>query len=236
MLEPPLPPASATPPRFLYLHGFASGPGSTKGVAFTEHFGRLGMSIERLDLRLPSLEHLRLSAGIAATRAAIGSERDRAVLIGSSLGGLTAARVAAMDARACALVLLAPAFRAAERWRARLGDAQLSRWRDTGWLEIDDFATRQKSRVDFGFLEDLAATDAADGAWPDVRIPTLIVHGAFDEVVDVELSRAFAARKRHVRLVEVPDRHELTASLPRILAEAEAFLAPFLTRPSGERD
>jgi uncharacterized protein len=223
-----IPPAPLTAPRFLYLHGFASGPGSTKGLAFSEHFGRLGIAIERLDLRLPSLERLRVSAGMAAVLVAIGGPPDRAVLVGSSLGGLTAARVAAVDARVCALVLLAPAFRAAERWRARLGPAAHERWRASGWLEIDDYVTRAKARVDHGFLEDLAALDAADGGWPDVRVPTLIVHGQGDEIVDIRLSRAFAAGKRHVRLVELPDAHELTATLPRTLAEAQAFLHPFL--------
>ena len=217
-----------TPPRFLYLHGFASGPSSTKGVAFTDHFAARGLRIERLDLRLPSLEHLRVSAGIAATRAAIGDQQDRAVLIGSSLGGLTAARVAALDARVCALVLMAPAFCLSERWRARLGEAGFARWRDSGWLEIDDFATREKARVDFGFYEDAAALDRSDGGCPDLRVPTLIVHGRFDQIVDVELSRAFAADRRHVRLVELDDRHELTATVPQILNAAEELLRPFL--------
>jgi uncharacterized protein len=226
-----LPPVN--PPRFLYLHGFASGPGSTKGLAFSEHFGARGLRIDRLDLRLPSLERLRVSAGIAATRAAIGGDQDRAVLIGSSLGGLIAARVAAVDARVCALMLLAPAFCLSERWRARLGETGFERWRDSGWLEIDDFATQKKSRVDFGFLEDAAALDRADGGWPDIRVPTLIVHGRLDQVVDVELSRAFAAGRRHVRLVELDDVHELTATLTQSLAAAEDFLRPFLGRLSG---
>jgi pimeloyl-ACP methyl ester carboxylesterase len=217
-----------TGPRFLYLHGFASGPASAKGTAFAEHYRRRGLTIERLDLRLPSLARLRLTAGMAAVRAAIGEERDRAVLLGSSFGGLTAARVAEEDARVCALVLLAPAFRLAERWRARMAPEAFGRWRDTGWLAIDDYATGQKARVDFGFYEDVASVDGAEGSWPDVRVPTLIVHGRFDQLVDVELSRAFAAGKRHVRLVEVDDLHELTATLPVTLAACDAFLAPFL--------
>ena len=147
-------------PRFLYLHGFASGPQSSKGVAFSEHFARLGVNIERLNLRLPSLERLRLSAGIAAARAAIGGARDRAVMIGSSLGGLTAALAAAADPRVCALVLMAPAFRMVERWKARLGQAALGHWRETGWLEVDDYATRTRGRVDFGFLEDAPPVEA----------------------------------------------------------------------------
>ena len=208
------------PPRLLYLHGFASGPASTKGLAFAEHFGGRGLHLERLDLRLPSLEHLRLSAGIAATRAAIGGG-ERAVLMGSSLGGLTAARAAEGDDRVSALVLLAPAFRAAERWRARLGEEGVRRWRETGWLEIDDYALKARGRVDFGFLEDL---DAADTGWPDVRVPTLIIHGRRDEVVDIQLSRTFAASRPHVRLVEVDDGHELITTLPATLAEVELFL------------
>ena len=80
--------------KILYLHGFASGPGSKKGVAVAQRFAARGVEVERLDLRIPSIERLSLGAMIARTRAAIGGERDRAVLIGSSLGGLTAARVA----------------------------------------------------------------------------------------------------------------------------------------------
>jgi pimeloyl-ACP methyl ester carboxylesterase len=223
-------------PRFLYLHGFASGPQSSKGVAFSEHFARVGVNIERLNLRLPSLERLRLSAGMAAARAAIGGARDRAVMIGSSLGGLTAALAAAADPRVCALVLMAPAFRMVERWKARLGQAALGRWRETGWLEVDDYATRTRGRVDFGFLEDAAAVEAEldqqSGGWPDVRVPTLILHGRGDTVVDIATSRQFAAGKRHVRLVELDDGHELGASVPRLLDEAQRFLAGFLV-PAG---
>jgi pimeloyl-ACP methyl ester carboxylesterase len=214
-------------PRFLYLHGFASGPDSTKGLAFTRCLGDRGLSVERLNLRLPSLERLRLSAGIAATVAAIGGERERAVLLGSSLGGLTAARVAERDPRVCALILLAPAFQAAQRWRARLAGEPLQRWRESGWLEVDDHATRQKAQVDYGFLEDLEAADPPD-SWPDVRVPTLIVHGRQDAVVDIAGSLAFAAGRRHVRLVEVDDAHELVMTLPATMLEAERFLAPFL--------
>ena len=112
-----------TGPRWLYLHGFASGPGSSKGVALAAHYQRRGIDLQRLDLRLPSFERLRVSAMIGAVRGAIGGERDRAVLFGSSLGGQVASRVAEEDARVCALVLMAPAFRLMERWRTRLGDA-----------------------------------------------------------------------------------------------------------------
>jgi pimeloyl-ACP methyl ester carboxylesterase len=214
-------------PRFLYLHGFASGPESSKGRALSAHYEAQGVSLVRLNLRLPSLEGLRLSAIMAHVRAQIGGERDRAVIFGSSLGGLTASRVAEEDPRVCALVLLAPAFRMMERWRLQLGEEAWGRWRDTGWRETEDYVEKRMARVDYGFTEDVARIDARSGGWPDVRVPTLIVHGVRDAVVDVGLSREWARGKRHVRLVEVDDGHELAASIGRIADEADRFLAPF---------
>lgn len=215
-------------PRWLYLHGFASGPTSYKGLAIAEHYAQHGVAIERLDLRIPSFERLRLGEMIASVRRAIGGESERVVLFGSSLGGLTACRVAEEDPRVCALVLLAPAFRIMERWRERLGEAGWKAWQTTGWLETLDYISKTMSRVDFGFAEDAAAIDERSGGFPDVRVPTLIIHGVKDPVVDVALSRTWSAGKRHVRLVEVDDGHELAASLDRIKSEADRFLAPFL--------
>jgi hypothetical protein len=218
-------------PRWLYGHGFASSSESVKGRALAARFAERGVALERLDLRRPSMEHLRLSAGIAHVRERIGASEDRAVLLGSSLGGLTMARVAAVDARAFALVLLAPAFRLPVRWRARLGAEGWASWERDGFLEIDDSARGQKGRVDFGFARELGELDAADGGFPDVRVPTLIVHGTKDDVVPVEGSRAWAAGKRHVRLIEVDDGHDLTRSIDRIFSESVRFLENVLGPP-----
>jgi hypothetical protein len=219
-------------PRWLYLHGFASGPESAKGVALSAHYARLGIQLERLNLRQPSLEHLRLSAMMRTVREAMGGERDRSILFGSSLGGLTACRVAEEDARVCALVLLAPAFRGAEQMRRLAGKEGMRRWEEKGWQEVQDYAEKRTTRVDFGFFQDLEAIDARSSGWPDVRVPTLIIHGRKDSTVDIGYSRQWARGKRHVRLVEVDDGHELVASLDRIAAEADDFLRPFLT-PAG---
>lgn len=201
----------------LYLHGFASGPSSTKGVAFDKHLAARGIAVSRLSLRVPSFEHLRLSAMLDTVRDQIG---DRAILIGSSLGGLTAARVAERDPRVAGLFLMAPAFQIAARWQTTLG-ADFERWRTTGWREVTDHTTGAPARVDFGFFEDAARVDVG---FPDVRVPTVIVHGTEDDAVPVDHSRRFAAGRDNVRLVEVHDGHELVASLPAILAEADRFL------------
>jgi hypothetical protein len=207
--------------RLLYLHGFASGPGSKKGVAFTKHFGGRAV-IERMDLRVPSFPHLRLSAMIETVRAAM---TGRTILIGSSLGGLTAARVAERDDRVEALVLLAPAFRLAQRWHDQLGATAIAAWQRTGWREVLDRTTNAPAQLDYGFLDDIERVDVG---FPDVRVPTLIVHGTRDDAVPIDHSRQFAHGRSHVRLVELDDDHELVASLSQTLAEADAFLAPRL--------
>lgn len=225
-MRPPMPVA----PRLLYLHGFASGSASKKGLAVAARLGQRGAHVARLDLRVPSLEHLDFAAMLARTRAAIGDAHDRALLLGSSLGGLTAARVAEADPRVFALVLLAPAFGFGARWRERLGDDGWQRWMDDGWLEVHDHTTGGATRVHADFARSVLAHDTADDGWPDVRVPTLILHGVHDDVVPVAASRRFAAGRRHVRLVEVDDGHDLLATLPAILDEIEAFVTPAIGR------
>lgn len=215
-------------PVFLYLHGFASSPASTKARAFEAWGKSNGIAIDVLDLRVPSFEGLRFSAikrRVVEAIDAAGGARSRAVLIGSSLGGLAALRVAEEDARVAAVFAMAPAFRLAERWRARLGEDAWGAWHASGFLEVDDFANGTKARLEFGFVEELGRLDTG---FPDVRVPVTIVHGANDDVVDPALSREWARGKRHVRLREVEDGHELEESVSLILEEAAAFVKPFL--------
>ena len=221
-------------PRWLYLHGFASGPESAKGVALAGHYARKGIHLERLNLRQPSLEHLSLGAMMRTVREAVGGPQDRAVVFGSSLGGLTACHVAEEDARVCALVLLAPALRASEQMRRNVGEEGLRQWRESGWWGTRDYAEQRETRVHFDFIRELDTLEARGDGWPDVRVPTLLIHGRQDTTTDPRYSREWARGKRHVRLVEVEDGHELVASLPRIQAEADDFLAPFLGGSAGQ--
>lgn len=207
-------------PKILYAHGFASGPLSKKGVAVRDHLAGRGLAVELLDLRVPTPNELRLSRMVEVVREAIG-DADDVLAIGSSLGGLTVARAAERDPRITRTVLLAPAFRFAERWRARMGELEWEKWRRDGRYRVDDHATGGALEIDFGFMEDAARTDVE---WPDVKVPTTIVHGVRDESVDPWLSRTFAATRPHVTLVEVDDDHQLLASIDVILREVDRVL------------
>jgi pimeloyl-ACP methyl ester carboxylesterase len=205
----------------LYAHGFASGPLSKKGVAVREHLAARGHDVDLLDLRVPSPTGLRLSRMIEVVREAIG-DADRVLAVGSSLGGLTTAHAAEQDPRIVATVLLAPAFRFVERWRKRMGEADWARWQESRVFTYEDHATGGTLDVDFGFIEDVARVDRD---WPEVRVPTTIIHGRNDATVDPELSRTYAATRPNVRLLEVEDDHQLLRSIDVICAEIDRAIA-----------
>ena len=210
--------------RVLYLHGFASGPMSRKGQAFDAFLSARGFSVERLDLRLPNRNELRVSAMIelVQTRLAEGP----AVLIGSSLGGLVAAHAASRQPQSVPFcVLMAPAFRFVERWHASLGEARLESWRNGDPLVVDDHAKGPPLRVDYGFYEDAATIDTA---LPMLTMPTLLMHGTRDDVVPIEGSCTFTDqledRGGAVTFVALDDDHALTESLPVMLPLVLSFL------------
>ena len=211
--------------RLLYGHGFASGPGSAKGRALHHRWSERGRDVELLDLRVPDRERLRLSAMIDVVRGALGPD-DRAIAIGSSLGGLTMARAAEREPRIVATLLIAPAFRLVERWRRRLGERDWEAWRAHGTMAYDDHTTKGgKLNVDFGLMIDAAAIDDPPGhEWPDVKVPTTVVQGKRDETVDPELARTFARTRPNVRLVETDDDHSMLASLDVIDGELERLM------------
>ena len=192
---------------------------STKALAYADHFAKKGHTLHRLDLRKPSFEKLSLTAMIEHVRDSITG--DAAILIGSSLGGLTAARVAERDERVKKLVLLAPAFRIVPRWQQQLGP-EWDEWKTTGWREVHDYSKNGPSKISFSFMEDVM-TFGTD--FPVIKVPTLIVHGTTDDTVPIEYSRELANRyPLDVKLIELEDGHQLTDSIPRLLVETDAFL------------
>ena len=208
----------------LYLHGFASGPESAKGRALAERFAALGVPFERADLT-PGADGFERSTPLtmlAEAERLAARLRPRAVM-GSSLGGWLAAMLSARAPSIQRLVLLAPAFRLFERWRARIGPAEERAWREVG-LEVDHHASRRKRRLGWAFMEDAAKLPA----FPPVEVPALCIAGRRDEVVPLEDVRAFVERTPSARLVVLDDAHDLVASVDRIYEEAREFLSTVL--------
>lgn len=204
----------------LYLHGFGSGPASFKGRALAERFTAAGVGFERADLT-PGPDGFERSTPLtmlAEARRLATAARPR-VLMGSSLGGYLAALLAGELPWLERLVLLAPAFRLFERWRARLGPEEERRWRAEGLL-VHHHATGRERRIGWGFMEDARGLPA----FPDVLLPTLCLTGRRDEVVPLGDVEEFVRRTPSARLVVLDDGHELTASVDRLFEEATRFL------------
>jgi pimeloyl-ACP methyl ester carboxylesterase len=200
--------------KIIYLHGFASGPGSSKAQYFRRRFEETGRAMEIPDLAEGNFEGLTLGGQLRAIdRAAAGEE---AWLLGSSMGGYLAALYAARHANVRKLTLMAPAFGFARRWRAMLGEEKAAEWRRSGWLPVYHYGEKREARVGYRLLEE--AEQYED--YPAVSQPTLVFHGRNDDVVPVALSEEFARRNPQVDLRVVDSGHELLDVLEEMWTEA----------------
>ena len=219
-------PLEATPsrPRLLYLHGFASGTGSTKAVRFAQDLAARGVSLEVLDLEAGDFAGLTISRQLALLdRVTAGAPEASVLLLGSSLGGYVAALQAARSPAVAGLVLMAPALDFHRRWCARLGAAVVAEWRRRGFMLVMHHGRGELESIRASLIEDAALHPP----FPEPRVPTLILHGAADEVVDASGSEEWAAAHPDLIALELlPDAdHSLAAVVPYLLERSRAFLA-----------
>lgn len=203
--------------RYVYLHGFASGPLSRKAQTF-----RSELLTERIQLEIPDLaqgdfERLTISGQLRVIEDLLGGEPCQ--LVGSSMGGYLAALYAASHPEVDRLVLLAPAFGFATRWR-EMQSLAIIRWKETNWLEVYHYGDKAIRRVHYELLEDASRYPG----YPDFAQSALIFHGINDTVVPIDYSRRFAASHSNAELRELESDHELLDVLPAITEKAVRFL------------
>jgi pimeloyl-ACP methyl ester carboxylesterase len=204
--------------RILYLHGFASSPGSSKAQFFAARLRTAGALVDIPDLAAGDFEHLTIGGQLRVVeRAAAG---DPVALIGSSLGGYLAALYAARHPEVSRVVLLAPAFGFAARWAERMGVSAVDAWRAAGSVEVFHYGENRQRRLSYALLEDgLTYPD-----YPEFRQPALIFHGAHDDVVPARYSSEFAATHPNARLEILDSGHELLNVLEYMAPKVCAFL------------
>lgn len=208
--------------RVIYLHGFASSPGSAKATRFVEALGARGVPVDVPDLNEGDFSGLTISRQLALLDRMMAEQPPGSVLlVGSSLGGYTAALQAARTDKVAALVLMAPAFDFARRWVARLGDAQTARWQREGAMPTMHFATGREAEIGWSLIEDARSHPG----FPDVRVPTLAFHGRRDDTVDPELSVRFAAERENVELELLEADHGLADAIEHIVGRGVDFLS-----------
>src|SRR5437763_871192 len=142
--------------RFLWLHGFASAPTSTKARYMQGRLETRGIALEIPDLNAPAFRDLTVTRMLEKLDEL--SRGEQVVLFGSSLGGFTAATFAARrPGQVASAVLLAPAFDLAARWQARMPEVELRRWREQGVFAYEHYAYGRKEDLSIRFLEDAAS-------------------------------------------------------------------------------
>lgn len=203
--------------RVVYLHGFASGPGSKKAQLFRERFLRRGIELEIPDLNEGGFERLTISGQLGVIERATRGEPVR--LMGSSLGGYLAALYAARHPEVERLLLMAPAFGFANRFLG-LRAEQVEDWKRTGWLRVFNYAAGRDCRLWWRFMED--AREYED--FPQTTQPVLIFHGVHDDTVPCSVSEEFVRRNADARLELVESDHELLSAVDQIWSSAEVFL------------
>jgi len=204
--------------RFIYLHGFASGPSSKKARFFETRFSELGIGLEIPDLAEGKFEQLTITGQLAVIeRIARG---DEVSFIGSSMGGYLAALYAGRHPEVDKLVLLAPAFAFLRRWPEELGESKIDEWRRTGVLRVFHYSEGRQMELSYQLIED--ASQYED--YPDFPQPVLIFHGRHDTTVPPAHSVTFAEKHPQTTLRLMESDHQLLNVLDEVWMESEEFL------------
>lgn len=221
----------------IYLHGFASSPESSKARGLGERLARRGVSVQCPDLNEPDFATLTVSRMVEQVERLVATlpVPVPVVLVGSSLGAFVALHVAQRQVTrgdrsghhdkgrpaVTRLVLLAPALDFGRRGMTGLGADGLERWQVTNRLEVEHYAEGRRRHVHYDLYADAQRYDSFATT---TTLPTLILQGRRDLVVDPAMVERFAAGRAHARLVLLDDDHQLTASLDRVWREIVDFL------------
>lgn len=207
-------------PGYLFLHGLGTGRHGEKSDALLQHAAARGRAAARFDFR----GHGGSSGQIGAVTfsellqdaGAVLDRLGRAVVLGSSLGGLVAAHLAARRPDdVVGLCLLSPALGFLPRMRGHVAaDGTMATPQGVR------FAVQERALID-------AARHDETNLPLRLPMPVLLAHGTLDDIVPPVLSEAFFAAIPHDRkdlwIIDGGD-HRLNAPFPAILERLEALL------------
>ena len=202
---------------FIYLHGFASGPGSNKAKAFKNRFEDLNIPLHVPDLQQGDFENLTLTGQIELVQGIIDKKKDKKFgLIGSSMGGYLASLIAQTRESVQALFLMAPGFNFLNRWRKKL---DISKTTDE-LIPVFHYRYNKEVRLNTYLFRDAETWESLP---LDRKIPTFIVHGLHDETIDIEESRNFVREKSFCSLKELDSDHGLLSCIDSIIKDSLGF-------------
>jgi predicted esterase YcpF (UPF0227 family) len=204
--------------QFIYLHGFASSPDSTKAKYLRECFAEIDIDLNIPDLNQGDFSHLTITRQLQQVEALFPPASTPVTLIGSSLGGLTAAWLGE-KLQVQRLILLAPAFGFLTHWLPHLGD-KLKQWQEQQYLMVYHYGKKYSLPLSYEFVLDATQYKDEQLLRP---VPTLILHGSQDDVIPIQASRNFAQQRPWVQLVSFDSDHALGDVLPEIWQTIQVF-------------
>ncbi len=210
--------------RIIYLHGFASSPHSRKAQYFHDQFAANGINLLTPALDGGDFEGLTISGQLAILESTIQDlgAAPPVTLMGSSMGGYLATLYAARNPdRVDRLILMAPAFGFAPRWKEQLGAEALENWRTSGALAVFHYGLMRETNLSYRLMEDAVTYED----YPNATQPTLIFHGIEDEVVPVAFAEEFARQHPGAELHKLDSDHELIDSLEYICTHSLKFMS-----------
>jgi pimeloyl-ACP methyl ester carboxylesterase len=214
--------------RLVYLHGFASSARSSKAAYLASRAGAGGLTVEAPDLNAPDFETLTMTRMIEQVRQLLAAgPAEPVTLVGSSLGALVAlfaaeALVGDRHPRAPdSLVLMAPAVDLVHGLTELFGPEGLAEWERTGRYDVFHYGDGAMRTLGWSFFADARGYDPWAVATP---LPTLVLQGTRDELVDADRVRRWAAGRSTVTLRTFDDGHQLLASLDAMWDEMRRFL------------
>ncbi len=196
--------------RFIYLHGFCSGPTTFKGNYFRQQFDKLGIELITPDLNGGDFSHLTLSSQLAIAKQTIGSSQEAVSLIGSSMGGYLAALLAQELPVIERMVLIAPAFRFLNRFIDLIGAEAHQAWRESEWMDIEHYQYQEQRPLHYGIIQD---SESYESTPLDRVVPTQIFHGLFDDTVPYSTSIDYLRDNAEAELILFPSDHSLNTEI-----------------------
>ncbi|WP_446717980.1 YqiA/YcfP family alpha/beta fold hydrolase [Crocosphaera sp. Alani8] len=206
---------------YIYLHGFASSPQSIKAQKFKELFASQNIPLIIPDLNQGDFYNLTLTRQIKQVSKYIENDSNSVVLIGSSLGGLTATFVAEKHTKVKRLILLAPAFKFFSHWSKNINQDTFRTWKNKGELSTYHYGYDKELPLSYQFIIDGQTYQETILERP---VPTLIFHGKNDQVIPIESSYDYAQTRKWVKVIQLDSDHGLTEMVPEIWKQIQTDL------------
>ena len=207
--------------QFIYLHGFASGPGSKKAMEFKQRFDSDSIPLTVPDLEGGDFQRLSLSGQIKIIDDCMSQYPGKQFgLIGSSMGGYLAALVAQTRLKVACIYLMAPGFNFLKRWRARVQADFKGLNVMPDLIPVFHYRYNKDMLLSMDIFQDAEQWDGLD---LDRKLPTRIVHGIHDDTVDISESRKFAESHPMCQLQELDSDHQLLSHIDWIVEDALSF-------------